>query len=306
MHLNAVLGLLVVVRAQLDVLNPLVDVFNRTARGLQPTTDKVRRHEYDIMYGQFLMPLQRSGRPIKMLEIGLGCDMKYGPGASVALWKALFPNIELWEAERDEDCVEKQRREGNLEGFHVLTGDQGDPDTVKRWIELSGGNFDVIIDDGGHRNRQILTSFRILWPQLRPGGLYFLEDLQVGRRDGDKNRNAPAVADVVKSWIDQLLVYPADSDHTYPIPAHVESIFCQLEACVITKRAPHSTWAHIETLRHQAGEFNRWRSWYPRPLPREEERCKCPKRTGSPARGPHVEAGRGERRRRISTDGLQS
>ena len=34
----------------------------------------------------------------EMLEIGLGCDMDYGPGASVSLWKDLFPAAELWEA----------------------------------------------------------------------------------------------------------------------------------------------------------------------------------------------------------------
>ena len=36
---------------------------------------------------------------MKMLEIGLGCDMGYGPGASVAVFKKLFPTAELWEAE---------------------------------------------------------------------------------------------------------------------------------------------------------------------------------------------------------------
>ena len=113
---------------------------------------------------------------MKFLEIGLGCDMKYGPGASVALWKKVIPQAEIWEGEYDADCVEKAKEKGQLDGINVLTGDQGDVDVLDRWIEESGGgDFDVIIDDGGHQNCQIWTTFVKFWPLLKPGGLYFLE-----------------------------------------------------------------------------------------------------------------------------------
>ena len=50
-----------------------------------------------------------------MLEIGLGCDMKYGPGASYQLWKTILTEQdELWEAEVDRKCVEKFQEEGML------------------------------------------------------------------------------------------------------------------------------------------------------------------------------------------------
>eukprot|EP00957_Ditylum_brightwellii_P076234 5795152-Ditylum_brightwellii.AAC.1 len=78
-----------------------------------------------------------------MLEIGLGCNMKYGPGASVALYKNLFPKAELWEADYDGDCVEKSTKAGELEGIHTLVGDQANDTVLDSWIEKSGGNFDV-------------------------------------------------------------------------------------------------------------------------------------------------------------------
>ena len=56
-------------------------------------------HTYEIMYGQYLLPYYRKNPKMKMLEIGLGCGMGYGPGASVAVFKKLFPTAELWEAE---------------------------------------------------------------------------------------------------------------------------------------------------------------------------------------------------------------
>ena len=105
-----------------------------------------------------------------MLEIGLGCNMGYGPGASVNLYRTLFPEAELWEAEYNAACVEMSKKKGQLKDIHILTGDQGDDDVLDRWVETSGGNFDVVIDDGGHQNCQIWHSFLKLWPALKPGG----------------------------------------------------------------------------------------------------------------------------------------
>ena len=66
--------------------------------------------------------------------------------------------------------------------IQLLVGDQGNPQVLDQWIEQSGGaDFDVVIDDGGHQNCQIWTSFLKLWPRLKPNGLYFIEDMQVAR-----------------------------------------------------------------------------------------------------------------------------
>ena len=46
-----------------------------------------------------------------------------------------------------------------LKEINVLIGDQGNTKVLDEWIEKSGRNFDVIIDDGGHKNCQIWSSF---------------------------------------------------------------------------------------------------------------------------------------------------
>jgi hypothetical protein len=66
-----------------------------------------------------------------------------------------------------------------LEGLNILVGDQGNPEVLDELIEKSGGDFDVIIDDGGHTNCQIWTSLEKLWPTIKRGGSYFIEDMQV-------------------------------------------------------------------------------------------------------------------------------
>ena len=81
----------------------------------------------------------------------------------------------------------------------------------------SGGGFDAIIDDGSHRNSHIMKTFDALWPTLQPGGVYFMEDLQVGRATDPKYTSenyedtggVRVVSDVMQSWTEQLLIqYP--------------------------------------------------------------------------------------------------
>jgi len=215
-----------------------------------PTSDKISDHVYNRMYDRFLSPMRH--KDLKMLEIGLGCDMTYGPGASAKIWDAfLSQNSELWEAEVDAQCV--ARYKDKLGRIKAVTGDQNDPVVLDRWLSETGGNFDFIIDDGGHRNDQILNSFAKLWPSLKPGGYYFIEDMQMGRHSGAQSASkSPVVADVIYQWIDQLLMEPGMHTHVQPlsrqhkIPAKVDFVYCQDEACVIGKCPADDTKFHCK------------------------------------------------------------
>mmetsp|Transcript_21108 Transcript_21108/g.30513 ORF Transcript_21108/g.30513 Transcript_21108/m.30513 type:complete len:289 (-) Transcript_21108:147-1013(-) len=226
----------------------------------QECTDKITGeevltgHTYHVMYGMFLVPLAEQLRKgkienIKLFELGLGCAMLYGTGKSVVLWQRLFgDNFELWEADIDKRCVEKWENEHQHDNVHVLHGDASSTSDLSRWLELSGGNFDVIIDDASHQNHQMKVSFDYLFDRgLNPGGLYFIEDISFSRSDplpwGISNRGEP-FAEIIQTWIEQLLVpeyYISNNDvimerrKRHPIPNNVKWIFCQHEACVIAK-----------------------------------------------------------------------
>lgn len=43
-------------------------------------TDKVNYHNYDYLYSKYLAPVRYER--LRLLEIGLGCNMRYGPGHS--------------------------------------------------------------------------------------------------------------------------------------------------------------------------------------------------------------------------------
>ena len=117
----------------------------------------------------------------------------------------------------------------------------------------------MIIDDGGHSNKQIDVSFRLLWPMVKPGGLYFMEDLVCGRGYPYDDLNHVAIADKIKDYMEQLMYdsrYPNAPDPKqhikwgpwkngynpsvkaigkWKMPEDVAWILCQAEACVLKK-----------------------------------------------------------------------
>lgn len=218
--------------------------FRDTALKFDPVSDKVgvtSEHRYHNMYGTFLLPYVTHKPTLKFLEIGLGCNMGYGPGASIKIWKDLMPQAELWEAEYVKECVEKAQKAGQLEGIHTLVGDQADNTVLDGWIETSGGNFDVVVDDGGHHNCQISNSFDKLWPQVLPGGLYFIEDMHVGRVGKYIGEECGSVimSEKLNEWSNQLIykTFPANYKYKYELPKDLIFIHCQVEACVLGKRS---------------------------------------------------------------------
>lgn len=58
---------------------------------------------------------------------------------------------------------------------------QEDRDALNKFLEETGVEFDIIIDDGGHTMKQQQISFGVLFKRLKKGGLYILEDLHTSR-----------------------------------------------------------------------------------------------------------------------------
>ena len=158
-------------------------------------------HRYQNVYPRFLEPLR--DRPLKMLEIGLGCSFAESPGRSVALWKQYLPHVDLWEAESDRECVRRYNATLAHKNVSLLVGSQGDPAALMRWVRESGGRFDLIVDDGSHESQDQFTSLTCLWPHLNPGGFYFIEDLHYLPRDF-RDRSKSYMLEVLGEWSARL------------------------------------------------------------------------------------------------------
>ena len=133
-------------------------------------TDKWNAHWYAQHYQAHFSKLRN--QPLKILEIGVGGDTDpQNGGASLRMWKKFFPHAEIYSMDiHDKSALQESR----IKIFH---GSQADEKLLKQ-ISTEAGPFDIIIDDGSHRNEHVLTSFRVLFPLLADGGIYAAEDIQ--------------------------------------------------------------------------------------------------------------------------------
>ena len=125
-------------------------------------------HNYTEVYQNHFEPLHQN--QIKLLEIGI-YDHRF-PGASTKLWTSFFSNLELIGIDINPEA--KNLEQDNIK---VFIGDQGNINHLNKCVEEYGGDYDIIIDDGIHKFEEIKTSFETLYPFLKKGGLYIIEDI---------------------------------------------------------------------------------------------------------------------------------
>jgi hypothetical protein len=113
---------------------------------------------------------------MRLIKIWTQCwGRKIGAGASYYTWLEYFTNVDLYHIEYNADCARKWANK--TDKATIFTGDQADTTFLRTFLRKAGGNFDIIIDDGGHTMNQQKTSLKILWSSIKPGGVYFIEDL---------------------------------------------------------------------------------------------------------------------------------
>lgn len=135
-------------------------------------TDKFASHRYERFYESAFDPYREL--PIRLLKIGVR------DGSSLKLWTRYFAHHEhIYGLEYG---LEKQFRPEKYidpgDRVTVYNGDQSDRRTLDILLKTSGGNFDIVIDDGSHVPWHVLLSFYVLFPSVKPGGLYVVEDVE--------------------------------------------------------------------------------------------------------------------------------
>ena len=104
---------------------------------------------------------------LNLLEIGVQ------NGGSLETWKTFFSNANiLIGCDIDTRCSNLQYDDPRV---HVVVGDANQPETHDRITALCK-DFDIVIDDGSHLSNDILNSFMIYFPMVKPGGLFIVED----------------------------------------------------------------------------------------------------------------------------------
>jgi len=99
---------------------------------------------------------------------------QYRPGASARAWRDYFPNAHVVSFDVDPDTMLT-----NEERITTYVCDSTLPETKKMLQCLHGpALFDVVIDDGDHNPDTQQLTLANLWPLVRPGGIYVVEDVR--------------------------------------------------------------------------------------------------------------------------------
>jgi demethylmacrocin O-methyltransferase len=141
-----------------------------SALALRHGSDKWGVHSYTTHYEFHFARLR--DKPLKLFEIGVGgYDDPLAGGGSLRMWRDYFVQGEICTLDYFDKSAHAEER------VKVYRGDQSDEEILRK-INAEAGPFDIIIDDGSHENAHVLKSFSVLFPLLKAGGIYVIEDCQ--------------------------------------------------------------------------------------------------------------------------------
>jgi len=130
-------------------------------------TDKLT-HGYVEHYSRYL-----PAKCDSLLEIGVF------KGASLKLWRDLYPKADIACFDLFLDPLNISKEEVEAMGFRAYQGNQESSEDLAK----IDGEFDVIIEDGSHRSDHQITTLVDLWPKVKRGGVYVVEDLHTCKEE---------------------------------------------------------------------------------------------------------------------------
>ncbi len=144
--------------------------FNLNKLALIHGTDKFGSHFYTPHYQKYFRKFKF--KSIKLLEIGVGGYSDPLMGAnSLRMWKSYFPFAKIFSLDiHDKSLLQESR-------IKIYQGSQVDEILLNQIIS-EHKEFDIIVDDGSHINEHVITTFIHLFPVLKSGGIYVIEDTQ--------------------------------------------------------------------------------------------------------------------------------
>jgi hypothetical protein len=197
-------------------------------------TDKIGNRSHQHLYGLFLGPIRH--KPVKLLEIGLGCDASHGPGKSLNLWSEYFGKTGTFDIiEHNLTCAIKFKSKVNK----LFIGDQSSFALLNTIRENE--RYDVIVDDGSHKRKHQISSLIALWPCLKPHGVYIIEDIMTNYRESTMHADYDATIIDVLNHLITLMSKEVEFKNREldlilrKLQKTLLSVTCFREACVLVK-----------------------------------------------------------------------
>lgn len=124
------------------------------------TTDKVTPHGYLQDYLRLAAEL---GPAATVTEVGVL------NGESLVMWQHFFPHGRVIGIDRDPAAVWP-------EGTVRIIAEQNDPALTENVRAHAPDGCDLVVDDASHIGSLTAATFAALWPLVKPGGYYVVED----------------------------------------------------------------------------------------------------------------------------------
>jgi 8-demethyl-8-alpha-L-rhamnosyltetracenomycin-C 2'-O-methyltransferase len=130
------------------------------------------------------------------------------------MWRNYFPRAAVYGIDLYEKYLDTEAR------ITTLQADQSDPDALREAVN-GCPPFDLVVDDGSHIGSHVITTFEVLFPMVKPGGYYAIEDLETSylKAYGGGPPGAPnTAAALAKRLLDDVNVgtRPIAAMHAYP------------------------------------------------------------------------------------------
>jgi len=121
--------------------------------------DKGTCHSYIDIYEEQMTKKSN----VDILEIGVN------RGHSIKMWQDYFVDSNVYGIDIDLSIVEFD----DLQNIYVCNA------TSQEQVNATFKNkkFDYVVDDGSHIIAEQIQAFDVLWPRIKKGGKYFIEDI---------------------------------------------------------------------------------------------------------------------------------
>ena len=163
---------------------PCALLFGRNLKTLATVygSDKWNSHWYAQHYENVFRQVRR--KKMNIVEIGIGgWDNPRLGGGSLRMWRTYFPNSKVYGV----DIYDKSPHDRSR--IKTFRGSQTDSTFLESLVSQVG-KMNILIDDGSHRNGDVLFTFKCMFPHLADGGFYVIEDTQTSywlHYDGNAN-----------------------------------------------------------------------------------------------------------------------
>jgi hypothetical protein len=158
-------------------------------------SDKASGHGYDKVFAHLF-----GGKTVdNFLEIGLFLNELQHTDLNA--WTSVFPSANIYGG----DKKESQLFNSGKISTHVV-----DQEVAASFDALKAAfavEFDVVLDDASHIYANTVTTFEALFPAVKAGGMYLIEDIQ----------DAGAHANDWQQTLVQLEAYMTAEGHTYEV-----------------------------------------------------------------------------------------